>query len=650
MADVGNIVKDPGEKRLAISNLKSIEGFFQRSSKVYEDRQVSELVNLSKRYSDLLKWKSHKTKLANALKEKLLALLSKAVEHNSLAENKCVRKLRSDALIEKNVISVFESSLTRLLGIRTDELSTDIMVVKAYYFDIIQDLMLNGFEHEGEKYMLFTASAGQIRTKKTVFIKESLWKRHERTLMCGLTVDEINAQGGVNANKYLAYLALSNSATDPWDNFDIDRCIVVPDFETAVHGTVDFIDDTTYEVERRDMDVPMEHTDGCGMVLPSLSKKNFMVRLPWMKGLLASFDFRKFIEIHGCDPVIKDIYGQEHDVIDEDIQIIFTKSQFKMHKYYKDFEQYKDCFKKHGCQAGTCKVEEDRIRTANINYQMLQTLTDITDAEILKIAMPAIEKVRNLTSNVRTMLDAFGVAKGRDGLSPFQQSLQIYPEMLNDNYCKETLKEIKKSMIVNYRAGKLPVKGKYTFVVPDLYAVCQSLFLHMADPPGLLRNGQVSCRLYSRIKKLDCLRAPHLYREHAIRENLVNGETKEWFQTDAVYTSCHDLISKILQFDNDGDTLLVVADKTIVEVAERNMEGIVPLYYDMKKAEPVLLDKEELYKGMTAAWSGGNIGAISNDITKIWNSGNGIGEDELLAVKLLCCENNLRKVALCSNA
>ena len=93
--------------------------------------------------------------------------------------------------------------------------------------------------------------------------------------------------------------------------------------------------------------------------------------------------------------------------------------------------------------------------------------------------------------------------------------------------------------------------------------------------------------------------------------------------------------------DNDGDTLLVVADKTIIEVAERNMQDIVPLYYEMKKAEPVILNNEEFYKGMTAAWLGGNIGAISNDITKIWNSKDDIGENELLAVKLLCLENNL---------
>ena len=49
-------------------------------------------------------------------------------------------------------------------------------------------------------------------------------------------------QGGNNVNKHLAYMALANSATDQWTDFDIDRCIVVDDFETNVPGTFDFIE------------------------------------------------------------------------------------------------------------------------------------------------------------------------------------------------------------------------------------------------------------------------------------------------------------------------------------------------------------------------------------------------------------------------
>ena len=263
-----------------------------------------------------------------------------------LQTHRATRELRSEYVVDKNVISVFESMLTRTLGMKTGNLYDDFMVIRTYYFDVIEDLILNGYIYNGERYVCFTASAYQIRTKKTVFIKERVWKENQKTLMCGLTVDSINERGGININKYLAYLALCNSATDPWEEFDITKSIVVDDMETMVRGTVDFIDHRTYTTERKVMDIPITHTDGCGMVLPSCNAKNTMVRLPWVKGLLAVFPFDRFIrEADKQDPsvqhgVVKDIYGVEHDVLKEDIQVIFTKSQFKMYKYYSSWEEY----------------------------------------------------------------------------------------------------------------------------------------------------------------------------------------------------------------------------------------------------------------------------------------------------------------------
>lgn len=610
---------------------------FDDSYGEYERKYINELTD---RYMDLKEKKSLKINKKARCKEKLLNELAKAVEYNEThPNNKYIRKLNPKALVDKNIISIFESTLTRTLGEEVNGLTTDIMVVQVFYFDVIKDLIINGFEYNGEKYRFLTASAGQIRTKKTVFIKESLWRKHEKSLMCGLTLDEVNAKGGANVNKFLAYLALSNSATDLWEDFDIDKCIVIPDFETEVNGDVDFIDDISFDITRQNMNISIEHTDGCGMMLPKISRKNFMVRLPWIKGLLASFDFRKFIEEKNCPSTIKDIYGVEHDVIAEDIQIIFTKSQFKMYKYYKDWEEYKRYFKEYNCQAGICNVEEKYIPDATINYQMLQTLTDITDDEISKIAQPSLDRVDNVGSSIEKMLNVFDVNKNLNVQIPFQEALSIYPELLNDLFCKTKLREKIKSLIKNYKAGKLEVNGKYLFILPDLYAACEYWFCQIKKPKGLLADKEVYCKVYNKAEKLACLRSPHLYREWAIRKNKVNEDTKKWFKTSALYTSSYDLISKLLQFDVDGDKSLVIHDDLLISIAERNMEGIVPLFYNMYKAEAGIIDNEKMYNGMVAAWTGGNIGAISNKITKIWNSGD-VTEDKIKTVKWLCAINN----------
>lgn len=274
----------------------------------------------------------HKRKKANDSKDKLLTLLSNKVRQNELTNgNDHIRKIRDSSLNDNNVISVFDSALTRTIGIKQDELTDALIVVQVYYFDVFKDISFYGFTYKGEKYKYFTSSAGQIRKKKAVFIKETVWNDIEKTVMCGLTISKINAKGGNNVNKHLAYMALSNSATDLWEDFDIDKTIVIDDFETNVYGTFDFIDESDYSIMRKTDYVPIPHTDGAGMMLPSVSQKNFMFRAPWIKGLLGVFDFIRFININNYSPIIKDIYGQEHNIIKEDIQVIFTKSQFKMH-------------------------------------------------------------------------------------------------------------------------------------------------------------------------------------------------------------------------------------------------------------------------------------------------------------------------------
>lgn len=553
-----------------------------------------------------------------------------------------VRALRSEYVIDRNVISVFESMLTRTLGMETGKLYDDFMVVRTYYFDVVQSMIANGFTWNGERYVCFTASAGQIRTKKTVFIKERVWREHQQTLMCGLSVERINERGGININKYLAYLALCNSATDPWEDFDISKSIVVEDMETDVNGVVDFIDDKTYAVERKRMAIPITHTDGCGMVLPQRCRKNTMVRLPWVKGLLAVFPFDKFIrEADAADPSvnhgkIRDIYGVEHDILADGIEVIFTKSQFKMWKYYDSWAEYIRLYRQYGCSAGKCNEEEDYLPDAKLNYQMLQTLTDMTPDEIRQFAEKSVDKINRVAADRQTMLEVFGATSQYDGKNAFQECLQLYPELLSDPYTKEILRQIKKNLVKEAKSAKLDLAAKYMFLIPDLYAYCQWLFLGDEHPKGLLEDGEVSCWLYRSVGKLDCLRSPHLYREHAVRQNVVNAATRKWFSPNAIYTSCHDLISRILQFDCDGDKSLVCADSLLVSVAERNMRDIVPLYYEMKKAGSVIVTPQEIFHGLRAAWTGGNIGVISNDISKIWNS----DDPDVELVKILCMENN----------
>lgn len=97
-----------------------------------------------------------------------------------------------------------------------------------------------------------------------------------------------------------------------------------------------------------------------------------------------------------------------------------------------------------------------------------------------------------------------------------------------------------------------------------------------------------------------------------------------------------DIVYPVVTGVNDGDKSLVCADQTIIQAAERNCADVAPLVYKMAKAGAAPVTPEAKYNGMVAAWVGGNIGVISNQISVIYNSGN----IDLDAVKILVMQNN----------
>lgn len=573
----------------------------------------------------------------NKNKDTLKKLLTKNVNDTRVVrEDKIFNKEGAPSI--KRRVSIFDSYLTRCLNLKEREFNPEIVIVRVFFFEVAKSIVINGFYMNGYKYRFFSASAGQIRTKKLVAVREDLLNDNWNRLTAGLTIENINAQGGMNINKYLAYLALSNSATDLWEGFDIDRCVIVDDFENTVHGVVDYIDDKSFDITRMEHDLPVAQIDGVGMMLPSVSNINFMTRLPWVKGLLAVFDFKRFIQENNASSIIIDIYGKEHNIIDENIQMIFTKSQFKMWKYYSSWDEYKNNFKKYNCTAAKCNVEENEFDNSAINYQMIQTLSDLSDDEIKELAEQNDNDLNNLSKDMNTMLRVFGAVSWNNNKNGFQKCLEKYPELLSDAYSRQSLKEIKNKLERELWSARFNIDGKYTFVIPDLYAFCEWLFLKRENPQGLLKDGEVCCRLFDNGKKLDCLRSPHLFVEHPIRRNTTDIK---WFNTNAIYISCHDFISRIVQCDFDGDKLLITDNQTLIEVAERNNRGmnIVPLFYTMSKAKAEILSDENIYKGLITAYTGGNIGEISNSITKIWNSGE-ITDEKLKVIKWLVMINN----------
>ena len=453
-------------------------------------------------------------------------------------------------------IAEFACELSRAMGLKTDEATLDLIVIHWKNLDELRQIVVEGFYMpillddgtvEQRKYRFFTASAGQLRKDKCQFISEKAFKKCHMRLECGLPWEEINRRGGANCNKVSAYQSLPGSATEEWTDFDIDRMIVIDDFEAEVTERFEYIK-PDYTTEKGIKTVKIKQTDGCGMMLPCVSLYNFMLRICWIKGLLISFDFLKFCRVHGIDhPKIKDIYGKECDLIEDNIQIIIFKSMFKMYKYYNSWQAYKDAFRANNCKAGRTNYEEEYLPNKTISYQFINSLVDMTDEEIAKFTAKEHERIKNLTKDSQTMLQVLGAKENSE--SPYKAALFYYPELLREAYSRETLKDIRKRMLLDAKSGTIKCDNKRLYACPDLYGVCQHIFLGQEQPEGLLKNGVVACKILRKYKRADVLRSPHLSFEHALRDIAQEDEVYDWFYTNGIYLSNHDAISRILMLD-----------------------------------------------------------------------------------------------------
>ena len=98
--------------------------------------------------------------------------------------------------------------------------------------------------------------------------------------------------------------------------------------------------------------------------------------------------------------------------------------------------------------------------------------------------------------------------------------------------------------------------------------------------------------------------------------------------------SVHDLLLKTLQADVDGDETLITSDRAFLDLLDRNK---LPLYYEMRKANPMKVTKDNIKKCLKCSFDNSQIGYISNALTKHLN-----GEDEpdLDFVRVLTAYNN----------
>ena len=145
-------------------------GYTDDDIKYFKNNKPEEVDIIDNSYDTVLEYLHwidlirHKREKAKESKAKLLTLLSNKVAQNELTDGKDhIRCIKEESLNDTNIISIFDSALSRTIGIKQDELTDALMVVQVYYFDVFKDISFYGYTYKDEKYKYFTSSAGQIR-------------------------------------------------------------------------------------------------------------------------------------------------------------------------------------------------------------------------------------------------------------------------------------------------------------------------------------------------------------------------------------------------------------------------------------------------------------------------------------------------------
>lgn len=186
-------------------------------------------------------------------------------------------------------------------------------------------------------------------------------------------------------------------------------------------------------------------------------------------------------------------------------------------------------------------------------------------------------------------------------------------------------------------SGKPFIEGFYNYICPDLYAACEYWFCGEENPEGLVPEGYVYNGFYDNkeVTEVCCLRSPHLSDcEHGIRQLVKSDDCKKWFHGYDTVISIHDLFLLTLQADVDGDETLITPDRAFIDLLDREK---YPLYYEMKKADPMEVNNENIKKCLKCSFENSQIGYISNSLTKHWNKQD---EPDLDFVRVLTAYNN----------
>lgn len=506
----------------------------------------------------------------------------------------------------------------------------------AHYRKIIKDgLYINGF-----KYVRLMCSAGQARVNTVILIREDYEEELKKRLKCGAKNVKITK------NKYNAYFALSSSSTYLIPKPNV---YLINDCEIEMEKKVDWISKIPTEektklsnnerVTEEFKTLVFNLFDGCGAVSVEFAKRvaeelgldyipaAFCIRCAYVKGMVFVIDFKQYAKEHNIE-YVTDMYGNQRKI--EDMDMILTKSQFKLYNAYDSMDDYDRLCEENGIFWGvtkvTPKIDDCHFRS---NYQFCQAIDLMNDDDVAELCQPTVEWLSNVANDdvYYSLLYLLGNICDKTDIDyndilnltsdNICRALILNHQMINDEYIKQTIifsinKKIRESYL-----GKLILDGNFSVMIPDMYAFMQHAFGH--EVTGALNEFEHYSHFWNEREKKEvvAMRSPLTWRSEVNKLTLIKNElTQKWFKyltSGIVYNvwGCDCIIHADSDFD--GDIVATTDNPVFLKCRYDNL----PITYNKSTVDKEYINEDELYLADIQSFNS-TIGQITNISTSFY--------------------------------
>lgn len=534
----------------------------------------------------------------------------------------------------KKQISIINTNIDKMLFI--PEYISVVIDDVAHYKKIIK----NGLYINNQKYVRLMCSAGQARVNTVILVREDYEEELKKRLRCGAKSVKITK------NKYNAYFALSSSSTYLIPKPNV---LLINDCEIEMEKRVDWISkipptekhklSNNERVDERTISLMFNLFDGCGAVSVEFAKRvadaleldyipsAFCIRCAYVKGMVFVVDFKQYARELGII-FQKDLYGVEQKV--EDMDMILTKSQFKLYNAYDSIEDYHRLCEENGILWGVTKVTPKKDDTYfRSNYQFCQAIDLRKDSDVAELCQPTIDWLSGICGGDvnHTLLFLLGRMLESPDIDyndilnltsdNVAKALILNPNMINEEYIKNTIimsvnKKIRESYL-----GKLILDGNFSVMIPDMYAFMQHAFGQ--EVTGALKEFEHYSHFWNQRGKTEvvAMRSPLTWRSEVNKLNLKNNDlTEKWFKyltSGIVYNvwGCDCIIHADSDFD--GDIVATTDNPVFLRCRYDNL----PITYTKSTVNKEFIKEEELYLADIQSFNS-EIGSITNISTSFY--------------------------------